>query len=478
MENTKNGSGLSKLLSFFKSGKKSRKEIESALIQIQDLDSEEAKKLTGDLRKRLQNKEYLSEDDVRLSTVQNSVKFIHEFAKKHFMNEKLTLRRKDDKIYVISDDPQDSSKSFKEKETVRNKEKLKKAGFRFDGIAWYVYSNKLGDAQKTIETLNNSPLEKFLDKFDDLPEFIEANGDFDKKTELVKKLDGFLDSLASEVDAVKSSEELRNYLEFNAKFRGYSAYNTMLIWLQNRNATKVAGFNAWKKLHRFVKKGAKGITIFAPRIKKVEDDSDDTGLDGAVKTRNVTRFIPVTVFDVSDTEAVDERGNIPTAPNWHDDNTPNELADRLFESAKKLADELGVKVTSDAAKGGEQGFASATGDHINISSGVQGVGAISTMIHEIAHNLIHFKETSPFYIGDEMKLTKEAKEWQAESISYVVLKHYGLPVQHHATYMALWKANKEVLREHMSIIRNVSEFIIKSLDKYSTPQSNDTTPAT
>src|SRR2546427_4733018 len=60
------------------------------------------------------------------------------------------------------------------------------------------------------------------------------------------------------------SETLREYLAAMARFHRYSLHNIMLIASQRPDATHVAGFQTWKQLGRFVKKGAKGILILAP----------------------------------------------------------------------------------------------------------------------------------------------------------------------------------------------------------------------
>ena len=44
--------------------------------------------------------------------------------------------------------------------------------------------------------------------------------------------------------------------------------NTMMIFLQNPEATYVMGYKAWNKLGRYVRKGSKGLAILAPCIKK------------------------------------------------------------------------------------------------------------------------------------------------------------------------------------------------------------------
>jgi hypothetical protein len=60
--------------------------------------------------------------------------------------------------------------------------------------------------------------------------------------------------------------------------------------------------------------------------------------------------------------------------------------------------------------------------------------------------------------------SREMKELQAESVSYVVLKHYGLPVTQHPTYLALWKANKEKIMKNLQVIQKCAKYIIDGID--------------
>lgn len=179
--------------------------------------------------------------------IKNRLKEIHSFAKKCLMAEKLILKRKDDKIYTVSDDAEEKKKPFKDWETVRNKTKLKSAGFSFDGTAWWLPTSKLRQAQEIIAQINNSPLEKLIDNIEELPEFIDASENFDKKAELSTKIEGFINILSGEVDAVKASEAFKAYMDFSSKFHTYSFNNIVLIYIQRRNATKVGSFNFWKK---------------------------------------------------------------------------------------------------------------------------------------------------------------------------------------------------------------------------------------
>ena len=60
----------------------------------------------------------------------------------------------------------------------------------------------------------------------------------------------------------------------------------------------------------------------------------------------------------------------------------------------------------------------------------------------------------------------EIVELQAESVSYVVCKHYKLPTEHQPTYLALWKADRDKIKKNLDIITKVSMFIIDGIDKY------------
>jgi len=108
----------------------------------------------------------------------------------------------------------------------------------------------------------------------------------------------------------------------------------------------------------------------------------------------------------------------------------------------------------------------ASGDHINLTSNVSGLNRLSTLIHEIAHSLLHFKDSSVFF-GDEYtsKLTREQAELQAEAVAYTVLRNYDLEVKHSATYLALWGADPATVIKNQSIISKVSNFIIDGIDR-------------
>src|SRR5262245_21701412 len=116
--------------------------------------------------------------------------------------------------------------------------------------------------------------------------------------------DEALSQLAQALEQGKS-EALVRYLDMMATFHRYSFRNCLLIAIQKPDATLVAGFNKWKELGRWVKKGEKGITIFAPLVygrKKPQDEPQEVADVDDEKVRLLRGFKAVHVFDVGQTE--------------------------------------------------------------------------------------------------------------------------------------------------------------------------------
>src|SRR5690606_27433314 len=117
------------------------------------------------------------------------------------------------------------------------------------------------------------------------------------KTEEVKQLiDQGLASLVENLEHGKS-DQLMAYINAMARFHRYSFRNIMLIVSQFPDATQVAGFRAWKKLDRYVKKGQQGITIIAPIIYQNASDGESTQPEDEPRIR----FRAAHVFDLSQT---------------------------------------------------------------------------------------------------------------------------------------------------------------------------------
>jgi hypothetical protein len=99
-----------------------------------------------------------------------------------------------------------------------------------------------------------------------------------------------LDTLAALLDE-GHSDQLTALLKTMARFHKYSFHNICLISSQCPTATRVAGFQTWRTMGRFVRKGEKGIAILAPIVGRREAESEG---DNA---RTVRGFRAAYVFD-------------------------------------------------------------------------------------------------------------------------------------------------------------------------------------
>ena len=113
---------------------------------------------------------------------------------------------------------------------------------------------------------------------------------------------------------------LRNYLAAMGKFHRYSASNILLITAQRPEATRVAGYQTWRKLHRQVARGAKGIVIFAPLVRRTVD-SNGCGLE--IEREKLVGYRAAEVFDVVDTTGEP----LPTLTQF--EGNPGEYLERL-----------------------------------------------------------------------------------------------------------------------------------------------------
>ena len=272
------------------------------------------------------------------------------------------------------------------------------------------------------------------------------------------------------VKDIFTSEMYTTYLRTMAKFHNYSFNNTLLIAMQRPDATLVAGFNAWKnKFNRYVKKGEKGIQIIAPApIKEVEEREKidkDTGL--AVLNENgepemerveyvIPRFRVTMVFDVSQTDGEP----IPSLE-------VNELTDSVKDYALLTAaiEQVSpVPMRFDEIEGDAKGYYSDADKEICIQVGMGESQTIKTMIHEVAHAMLHNSDLMKQRGEEKDRLTKET---EAESIAFTVCSALGIDTSDYSfPYVASWASGKEMkeLKDSMDTIRLTAADFLEKLE--------------
>ena len=265
--------------------------------------------------------------------------------------------------------------------------------------------------------------------------------------ELTIKITQHIEELAKATDAARVSEEMLRYLEACSRFHSYSLNNIFLILMAKPDATQVAGFHAWKKLGRYVRKGENGIPILAPIIVNNKEDRPANFQQGFSGTSNLNKiligFKVVYVFDISQTEGED----LPEAPNWKSPEKNASLSQKLIQ----FAESQGIKVSEQELRGEIQGVSKGGTILLSLEAGTL------TLIHEIAHERMHRDKERP--------LNRSVVELEAEAVSYVVGRFFGMESLSCPNYVALHGNDSKVILDSMDRIRKVAAEIIDSCNR-------------
>jgi antirestriction protein ArdC len=244
------------------------------------------------------------------------------------------------------------------------------------------------------------------------------------------------------------SDALTAYLTAMGRFHNYSFGNILEIARQKPDATRVAGLYAWNQLGRKVKKGEHGIRILAPvigvRRKKDEEAEKD------IRTQNqavLVGFRAAYVFDVSQTEGTE-------LPEFSERVAGNagEYRDRLVDFVIAQGIALEFKESIAPALGVSYG------GKIALLPGQSSAEEFSTLVHELAHEMLHKADR-------RTATTKTVRETEAEAVAFVVGKTIGLETgRASADYIHLYHGNASLLTESLEVIQKTSALILSALE--------------
>jgi hypothetical protein len=262
--------------------------------------------------------------------------------------------------------------------------------------------------------------------------------------------------LEQAVGQIQDSETFRRYLDIQARFHHYSPNNAALILAQRPEATRVAGYNDWLRMHRYVRRGEKAIKIIVPMFKTTVDEESG-------EERRRVFFGVGNVFDLGQTDG-------EPLPEIDVPVLQGEAGEHLYTGLLRVADREGLRVERAPGLAGEMmGFYERGARRIVLRLAAQ-LQMTKTLAHELAH---HFSgHGSP-----EDNSPRAEQETVAESVSYVALAHYGLDSGERSfPYIATWSRDRMLLQQAMSIIQKISATIIDRVERYQV-QVEDLLPA-
>lgn len=242
------------------------------------------------------------------------------------------------------------------------------------------------------------------------------------------------------VDDFFQSDKFLSYLQTMSRFHNYSARNILLIRQQMPDATRVAGYKTWQEVGRQVNAGEKGIRILCPKVTYVDVETEETNENGKniIERQPVTRFIPVSVFDISQTNGRE----LPSLVTELTGDVPE--FDRLYAAITGISE---YRIVTDDIGENAKGLCDHSIRTIFIKPGMSQAQTLKTAIHEMFHSRLH---------GDVLDdKPRRQKEIEAESAAYVVCSHFGLDTGDYSFgYVASWAAGTDH-NTRRSCIRNI-----------------------
>lgn len=293
-----------------------------------------------------------------------------------------------------------------------------------------------------------------------------------------------------------------------AQGAGFSLFNSMLIILQNPNAKMVKSAGNWKKANKEVKPGAKKIWLWVPlglrahtpeECKQIESDffkkmsklygkqitsknelnvGDREKLEKKLKEVVASSFeLMPRFFDIADVKQIEGTEDLIGSMDgfddieWFDDTTPeDEKSIQLFNAIIATIKELGVAVRFVADLGGARGV-SKGGEIDVLENAPKNVGTVSTLVHELSHELLHQtylknrtgdkEDFGSYFVGREYG--KQLVEQQAEVSAWIVMRNFGYDMNTAKNYVACWGGDDKTAAYAFDTVAKVAQRIIKGM---------------
>ncbi len=257
------------------------------------------------------------------------------------------------------------------------------------------------------------------------------------------------------IENIISSGEYKKFLKFSSSFYHYSFNNWILIFSQMKNASRVAGFKAWEKMGRKIKKGSKGIMIMYPmkqtytkKIKGQESliDKNNDKSNTEEKIEFLT-YRATYVYDISQTTGKP----LPLENKYLNSSSKEELYEFLKSYSK-------YPILEQNISNGAQGYWDTINKEIVLEKKLSIDDRVSVLLHEMTHSL---------YDDFDYKEHRDLSEIFVESVAFIVADYFGLDTSMCSfNYITKWsKGDIKPILELGSKIQKTSKDFIEKLEK-------------
>jgi hypothetical protein len=292
-----------------------------------------------------------------------------------------------------------------------------------------------------------------------------------------------LEELKNKFISITSAQEFKDFMRPILNFRRtskykYSILNTILIWLQDSEATFVLSLGKWRKNYNHeINDNAKIITLCVPnqiKIKKKVKNEDGTE---EVKEISITKSFTFrkTFTDIRFTHQMEGKENILkdyeegkkrlSELKWHEDGTVDDELKTLINAVEMVCKDEGINIekVKKETLGGALGVSMNGGKTIKLIDGQEvNEGFVKTAVHELTHSLCHW-ENSRF------KLQKDYshQEQEAEMCAWAVLCVFGYEATTDASmnYIGAWGLTEETAKEVFERMGVVITYIVNKIQE-------------
>lgn len=270
--------------------------------------------------------------------------------------------------------------------------------------------------------------------------------------------------IADRTDLAFSEKVFTDWLRVQKSFWRYSYNNTLLMTYQadamGIQLSRVAGASKWKSMGRKVSESQynRKIWILAPNIVGATDWYGNPILDAeGVQKKVMKGFRSTYVFDYSQTEG-EELPKLEYRAFGDDEGLVETLEDQLALRGISL-NYVSPKKMSELGHGGAKGLCIG-GNEILVRNDLQGITRASTLIHELAHSILHFKQDKGALL---LNHSTSIAEIEAEAITSVVLGVCGFEWERSGYYIAAFGGDSKKIGESMERIAKTAKEILKNI---------------
>ena len=284
-------------------------------------------------------------------------------------------------------------------------------------------------------------------------------------------------NMLGDLSKVSSVDQLLLHMKkYSGTLGDYSGFNSLLIYMQNKNATIVRSANEWKYFGREVKDDASPISVLYPLgipskagpgkvkdfiEKKRQEGLDDEAIDQLVREKfNMERTGTAYVFGTGKVYDISQTQGIPGKMKPVEEDV---RATTLYNTLKKIARDH-YTVEEETILNGARGYTAHSGEGQKIvvmKIPGEDVNVLHTLIHEMSHARLEH-----LYRKD---LPRGIAESEAELSTYLVGAHFGFDFRDDSSaYIKGWLDNaksqgKELGKENLDRVMNNARWLINEV---------------